>query len=478
MYLEYFGLAEPPFRITPRTGVFFPGANRGATLEALIYAITHDEGVVKVGGAIGSGKTMLCRVLMKRLPAHVQVIHLANPTLSPEDVQAAVVSGLGLPITEPADGNTVQSRLQEHLERLHAEGRRAVVLIDEAHAVPAETLDEIRRLSSLESNGRKLLQLVLFGQPELNDILSRPDMRLLRDRITHNFTLEPLAPTEIAQYLDFRMRAAGYHGAEIFGPAAIFQLAAISFGLPRRINILADKALLAAFAADRHLITKKEVIAAIRDSEFAATARKSWRRNQMRVGAGVTAILLIAAIAWHGWPEGAPPEVAPSVAPAAAPVVATTAEPATTPVAEAPAAVTPPEGAIEPAKAASVPAASLDAKTDRAPEQWPGFGPVTTQLVGKGRDWLASAPSEHWFIQLIRLDVAEAARTEAIAAKASRLLAPEQLRAYAIEHEGARRIGLIYGDYRSYADAAADIDKFPAEMKALQPYPRQVMRLR
>ena len=211
MYLEHFGLKEAPFRITPHTDFFFKGANRGATLEGLLYAILHDEGIVKVSGEVGSGKTMLCRVLMERLPATVETIYLANPSMSRDEILLAIGDELRLPLEKDRQTRVIRS-LQEHLLRLFAEGRRVVALIDEAHAMPEETLEEIRLLSNLESNRHKLLQIVLFGQPELDDHLDSAELRPLKERITHSFRLEPLVRGDIDGYIDFRMRAAGYRG--------------------------------------------------------------------------------------------------------------------------------------------------------------------------------------------------------------------------------------------------------------------------
>ena len=282
MYLEHYGLAELPFRITPHTDFFFAGAKRGATLDALIYAITHDEGIVKISGEVGSGKTMLCRVLMERLPSQVSIVYLANPSLSREDILFALASELGIPAADNARTGSVMRALQEKLVALYAAGRQVVVLIDEAHAMPVDTLEEIRLLSNLESNRHKLLQLVLFGQPELDTTLARDDIRQLRERITHHFSLAPLAPEDVAGYLDFRMRAAGYRGPSVFSPEAIKLIALISQGLTRRINILADKALLAAFAAGTHQVCTREAKAAIEDARFAdhpAVGRAAKRRR-------------------------------------------------------------------------------------------------------------------------------------------------------------------------------------------------------
>jgi type II secretory pathway predicted ATPase ExeA len=196
MYLEHFGLREAPFRITPHTEFFFSGANRGATLEALIYAITAGEGMVKVTGEVGTGKTMLCRVLMERLPETVETIYLAVPSLSRDEMLAAIGSDLEI---DTAGANTTQliRSLQDRLVELHASGRQVVALIDEAHAMPLATLEEIRLLSNLETNKEKLLQIVLFGQPELDQHLALPNMRQLKERITHAFTLGPLPPKEV-----------------------------------------------------------------------------------------------------------------------------------------------------------------------------------------------------------------------------------------------------------------------------------------
>src|SRR5512143_445618 len=176
MYREHFGLTEAPFRITPHTDFFFAGANRGATLEALIYAITHDEGIVKVGGEVGSGKTMLCRMLMERLPPDVDTVYLANPLLSRDDILFAIADELRFELPRERSSAVMRS-LQQHLIALYGEGRQVVLLVDEAHAMPRDTLEEIRLLSNLESQRHKLLQIVLFGQPELDEVLERPEMR-------------------------------------------------------------------------------------------------------------------------------------------------------------------------------------------------------------------------------------------------------------------------------------------------------------
>ena len=273
MYLEHFGLNEPPFRITPHTDFFFEGADRGATLEALHYAILHDEGIVKVSGEIGSGKTMLCRVLMERLPPEVETVFLANPSFSRGEILHAIAAELGLQFS-PQPAVPPLRELQSHLIQLYASGRRVVVLVDEAHAMPEDTLEQVRLLSNLEANRHKLLQLVLFGQPELELALNKPSMRQLKDRITHSFRMRPLTPEEVAKYVSFRVHAAGYRGPELFSGEAIEAIAHASGGLTRRINVLADKSLLAAFMDNVHTLTPLHARAAIADSEFAPLQRQ------------------------------------------------------------------------------------------------------------------------------------------------------------------------------------------------------------
>lgn len=268
MYYPHFGLKEAPFKITPNTDFFFKGGNRGAILDALVYAITNGEGIVKVVGEVGSGKTMICRMLQKILPESVESIYLAIPSVEPEHVLHAIAFELQLKIPKNADRLKVTQVLQNHLLKRHSEGKRVVIFVEEAQAMPIATLEEIRLLSNLETNQDKLLQIVLFGQPELDINLNELDIRQLRDRITHSFTLGPLEPKEIAEYLIFRLRAAGYFGPHLFSEAAIKKLAKASDGLIRRVNILADKSLLAAFADNAYQVTPKYVKAAIMDSEF------------------------------------------------------------------------------------------------------------------------------------------------------------------------------------------------------------------
>jgi MSHA biogenesis protein MshM len=268
MYYAFFGLNQAPFRITPDTDVFFEGGNRGAILEALIYAISNGEGIIKVTGEVGSGKTMLCRVLQTRLPKNVETVYLANPSMSPEEILHAIAFELQLPIAKDAGRLEVMHALNAYLLERHAKQRQVVVFVEESQGMPIPTLEEVRLLSNLETKQHKLLQIVLFGQPELDENLRQPQIRQLRERITHSFTLLPLDQSDVRAYLTFRLQAAGYHGPDLFSRRVIAYLTRASGGLTRRINLVADKALLAAFAEGTHNVTLRHVKAAVRDSEF------------------------------------------------------------------------------------------------------------------------------------------------------------------------------------------------------------------
>jgi len=268
MYLSHFGLQRQPFKITPDTSMFYPGNRRGAALQALKYAIMSGEGMIKVVGEVGSGKTMLCRMLEVELDDSVEVVYIANPSLSPENILHVIAFELKLDITPESSKLEVMQTLQNYLLARHAHNKQVVVFVEEAQSMPIETLEEIRLLSNLETNEHKLLQMVLFGQPELDEKLRNPAIRQLKERITHNFYLDPFPANDVYEYLNFRMRAVGYCGPDLFSQKMANRIERKSSGLTRRINILADKALLAAYAEGGHNIGKKHIDLAAKDSDF------------------------------------------------------------------------------------------------------------------------------------------------------------------------------------------------------------------
>ena len=449
LYLEHFGLKEPPFRITPHTDFFFAGADRGATLEALIYAVLHDEGIVKVSGEVGSGKTMLCRVLVERLPSHVDTIYLATPSLARDEILEAIGEELGLALSGKRTAVALRE-LQEHLIGRYGQGRRVVILIDEAHAMPEETLEEVRLLSNLESNRHKLLQIVLFGQPELDATLAQPGLRQLRDRVTHAFRMRPLSKAEAARYLSFRMRAAGYRGPEVFAPGAVGLIAGASDGLTRRINILADKALLSAFTENGHAVTPSHVRAAVQDSEFAAVQPRRRARTLAVAATALVAGLALGLAAQWMWTTKPQPAVAavstepvsaPAAAPAAAPVVA-------------------PEPA-PPQSAPSAPPHLSPEQAGRLERYSPAGHRLLAERIAATRAALDRAPDEAYSIELFTTDNSDPARMERFLIRARDFVQLGELFVIPVEDAGLFRLRIVYGEFPTREQAAAAEKRLP-----------------
>jgi MSHA biogenesis protein MshM len=275
MYYSYYGLRELPFRITPDPRLFYVGGERGLILNALLYAINNGEGIIKVVGEVGSGKTMLCRMLPEKLPPKIEILYLANPHLTPDNILQAVALEMQLNLPQTANRLEILHALQTTLLEKHAQNKQVILLIEEAQSMPLETLEEIRLLSNLETTKHKLLQIVLFGQPELDQNLSQTHIRQIKERITHSFYLKPLSKKDVATYIDFRLRSVGYKGAPLFNQRAIKHLTKYSKGLLRRVNILADKAMLAAFAENTYFIKAKHVHQAAQDSGFTINSQQA-----------------------------------------------------------------------------------------------------------------------------------------------------------------------------------------------------------
>jgi type II secretory pathway predicted ATPase ExeA len=457
MYLEHFGLREAPFRITPHTEFFFSGANRGATLEALMYAITAGEGMVKVTGEVGSGKTMLCRVLMERLPQTVETIYLAVPSLTRDEMLASIASDLEI---DTAGANTTKlvRALQERLIEIHAGGRQVVALIDEAHAMPLATLEEIRLLSNLETGKEKLLQIVLFGQPELDQHLALAHMRQLKERITHSFALAPLPAREVRDYVNFRLRAAGYHGPDLFGEDALRLIAEASEGLTRRINIYADKTLLAAFASGTHTVSPDHARAAISDTQIVVNRRASPRR----LAAVAAGALAVGAALGFG--------IAQVMAPPAAPASfqAARADSGARPEAVAAPAPTPAPPAPTP-----IPVSASATAPGPAPAAGSETDPVALR-VAAGRDLLADGSTARFAVQLMVTAARDRPYLTAYLAEAGKAVGTERLFVVPTGGGDGARVGVLYGPFASREEATTAMNALPDTVRQFHPFVRSV----
>ncbi|MEW5057811.1 MAG: AAA family ATPase [Cycloclasticus sp.] len=289
MYLEYFGLKKQPFGITPDTSLFFKGAERGDILDAILYALNSGEGIIKVVGEVGSGKTMLSRMLTKKASDNTVFVFLLNPSIQAEQVLYAIAYDLGVDVDESKQSIQVLHLLQKKLFEIYENGKKVVLIIDEAQQMPLTTLEEVRLLSNLETETEKLLQIIMFGQPELDEHIDTPSIRQLRERITYSFYLSPLTHTLVETYLAFRLKKAGHQGRGIFKQRAIKSLTKSSHGTLRRLNVLADKALLAAFLDQKAEVDSKHVKMALQDG---AKGQKQQRTGAVAAVLSVIAVLL------------------------------------------------------------------------------------------------------------------------------------------------------------------------------------------
>lgn len=265
MYLEHFGLHEYPFGLTPDTSYFFPGVGAQAALNTVLVALENGEGLIKIVGEPGSGKTILCRYLLNHMEGgRFVTAYIPNPNLSSAALTQALLSEFGGEFQRSAAYGLTKA-LEARLLELAQEGRRAVVLIDEAQATPIDSLEALRLITNLETEKSKLLQIVLFGQPELDAKLAEPSVRQIRSRITFHDHITPLNATELPAYMGYRLNRAGA-ARPLFTSAAVRKLHKMSHGLPRYINILAHKALMLAFGEGRHEVDVRHVRLAGRDT--------------------------------------------------------------------------------------------------------------------------------------------------------------------------------------------------------------------
>ena len=456
MYYEFFGLTQAPFRITPNTDFFFGGGNRGPILEALIYAVTHGEGIIKVSGEVGSGKTMLCNMLMARLPENVETVYVANPNVSPDEILHAIAFDLHLGDPPRATRLAVMQALHDYLLKRHAEGKSVVMFVEESQGMPLATLEEIRLLSNLETRNDKLLQIVLFGQPEFDENLKQPNIRQLRERITHSFTLAPLTAPEIREYLMFRMRAAGYHGPDLFSEKVVNLITRASGGLTRRINLIADKALLAAFSENTHTLKPQHIEAALRDSEFGYVAAAAAPANRWGWAIAALAGGAVGA-AGYAWLS---PHNAVRVDPASAPVSAAVA---TVAKSSSPDPVAMPSSALPAVAVAIAEAVSNDILQERLD---------ATVL------WMAKQSEATWTLQTLSTASEEDLRNYLRFLKKS--IEINNIFVYRNVGNTDQKpvLSVFYGTYDSRTAAERKMTELPAQLKSNRPLPRTVQSIR
>ncbi|WP_448245380.1 ExeA family protein [Thalassotalea agariperforans] len=267
MYLYHFGLTELPFTLTPNTSFFLGLQPHNEALAVLLTALKTGEGFIKVVGEVGTGKTLLCRKLLNEIPAHFVTAYIPNPYLNPDELRRAVASELGVKQAQRMSSQLLTQRIQERLLTLHGEGHSVVVILDEAQALPEDSLEALRLFTNLETESRKLLQVVLFAQPELDVRLAEQKFRQLRQRITFSYQLRVMTAAEVEHYVSHRLYVAGYKGPALFSSQLAKKIAKASRGVPRLVNILCHKMLMLSYGEGSYQITNKHLLLATKDTE-------------------------------------------------------------------------------------------------------------------------------------------------------------------------------------------------------------------
>ncbi|HSS46456.1 MAG TPA: AAA family ATPase [Burkholderiales bacterium] len=276
MYRAHFGLREPPFGLTPDTSFVFACTAHQQALNTLLVAAKSGEGFMKITGEVGAGKTLLCRRFLASLGESFVSAYILNPYLDPRSLLLALADELRTPLQKDADMHQLLKSLTLALLRFARQGKQVVICLDEAQAMPQESLEALRLLTNLETEKRKLVQVVLFGQPELDEKLAHPSVRQLRQRITFHCRLDGLDRSELDHYLVHRLSVAGYHGSRIFTRRAVRLMHRLSGGIPRLVNILAHKSLLLTYGEGGHEVVPRHVRIAATDTPAAKNGIEPW----------------------------------------------------------------------------------------------------------------------------------------------------------------------------------------------------------
>jgi general secretion pathway protein A len=294
MYTSFFGLNEKPFSITPDPRYLFMSERHGEALAHLVYGVTESGGFMQLTGEVGTGKTTLVRtLLLNRIPANADVAVCLNPQLSAREFLVTICEEVGITVPDERDSiKALIDALNSHLLAAHADGRRTILVVDEAQNLASDVLEEVRLLTNLETSKQKLLQIILIGQPELRDLLARNDLRQLAQRITGRYHLEPLSRDETAQYIEHRMKVAGALG-EVFDRGAKHEAFRMSQGVPRLINVICDRALLGAYSAENRRVNRRMIRRAATEIK-GKTDTANWLRWAVPVFGAAAAVVIIA----------------------------------------------------------------------------------------------------------------------------------------------------------------------------------------
>jgi general secretion pathway protein A len=320
MYASFFGLNEKPFSITPDPRYLFLSERHAEALAHLVYGINEAGGFIQLTGEVGTGKTTVVRSLLAQAPKHAEIALILNPRMTPSEFLLAICEELGIGVAAESESSLkdLVDLLSFHLLKAHAEGKRIVLVVDEAQNLSVEVLEQVRLLTNLETETQKLLQIILIGQPELRELLGRVELRQLAQRITGRYHLAPLSGDEAAAYVRHRLRVAG-STREVFSNGALREIQRLSGGVPRLINIIADRALLGAFTEDRHLVSGS-VVRRAAGEVFGKAIQPRWLPFAAAGAVGAVAIVSAVLIVPRFMERTAEP--APAAAVAAVPAAA------------------------------------------------------------------------------------------------------------------------------------------------------------